>query len=135
MGSWNVNGKLPKESIDAWIIDSIPKDEKRPDIVALGFQELDLSAGALILGDNSRVAPWEEKIASTLKKIGNYTMIMSKQLVGVLLNVWVEEEHLAFIKEVHSETAAVGIMGMMVKKNGKLRNQTIKMKTKKSNSH
>lgn len=66
------------------------------------------------MGDNSRVAPWEERIAASLKRVGSYQMLSSKQLVGILLNVWVKEEHISHIKEVASSTAGVGIMGMMV---------------------
>jgi hypothetical protein len=43
---------------------------------------------------------------------------MSKQLVGMLLCIFVQDRHLPFITEVLTGSAGVGIMGMMGNKGG-----------------
>jgi hypothetical protein len=82
------------------------------------FQELDLTAEALLLGDTSRAAPWEQLIQTTLRSLGAYSKVMSKQLVGMLLCIFVQDRHLPFITEVLTGSAGVGIMGMMGNKGG-----------------
>ncbi|EAL73184.1 RhoGAP domain-containing protein [Dictyostelium discoideum AX4] len=114
LGTWNVNGKKPSESLDPWLKD--PSMSLQPDIYAIGFQELDLTAEALLLGDTTRSLPWEQHILNTLQ--GDYVKLLSKQLVGILLCVYVKKEHKPHIANVQSDIAAVGIMGMMGNKGG-----------------
>eukprot|EP00727_Mastigamoeba_balamuthi_P006660 m51a1_g2614 putative type ii inositol -trisphosphate 5-phosphatase-like (1072) ;mRNA; r:512229-517451 len=113
-GTWNVNGQKPGVALESWLV---CKDVK-PDIYCVGFQELDLSASALVLGDTSQGAPWELAINSTLKSIGDYVLLIMKQLVGMLLCVYIKREHLSKIGDVQSNLTAVGIMGMMGNKGG-----------------
>jgi inositol polyphosphate 5-phosphatase INPP5B/F len=42
---------------------------------AVGFQELDLTAEALLLGDTTRAAPWEQQIMTTLSLQGEYVRV------------------------------------------------------------
>lgn len=42
---------------------------------AIGFQELDLTAEALLLGDTTRAAPWEQSIMTTLSLQGEYVRV------------------------------------------------------------
>ncbi|EGC34737.1 inositol 5-phosphatase 4 [Dictyostelium purpureum] len=114
LGTWNVNGKKPTEPLDLWLKD--PSMTLQPDVYAIGFQELDLTAEALLLGDTTRSLPWEQHILSTLG--GDYVKLLSKQLVGILLCVYVRKEHRQHIAHVQSDIAAVGIMGMMGNKGG-----------------
>ncbi|KAK5576317.1 hypothetical protein RB653_007458 [Dictyostelium firmibasis] len=114
LGTWNVNGKKPSEPLDPWLKD--PSMSLQPDIYAIGFQELDLTAEALLLGDTTRSLPWEQHILNTLQ--GDYVKLLSKQLVGILLCVYVKKEHKPHIANVQSDIAAVGIMGMMGNKGG-----------------
>jgi len=94
--------------------------EISPDIYAIAFQELDLTGGALLLGDTSRAAPWEDVIMNSVN--GNskdrYALVHSKQLVGMLLCVLVKQDHLPNIKEFRSSQAGCGIMGKMGNKGG-----------------
>jgi nicotinamide riboside transporter PnuC len=97
-GTWNVNGKMP-ESLDGWL----RTDQPPPDLYAIGytlalvaltkacgcdshhnfltdcgkrrFQELDLSAQALVLGDTTRSHPWVEAIMLSLSKVADYHMV------------------------------------------------------------
>jgi len=114
LGTWNVNGKKPSEPLDLWLKD--PQMTIQPDIYAIGFQELDLTAEALLLGDTTRSLPWEQHILSSLQ--GDYVKLLSRQLVGILLCVYVKREHKPHITNAMSDIAAVGIMGMMGNKGG-----------------
>lgn len=40
------------------------------------FQELDLTAEALLLGDTSRAAPWDQMIQTCLKGAGDYVLVL-----------------------------------------------------------
>eukprot|EP01133_Synstelium_polycarpum_P001192 gene1192-1373_t len=114
-GTWNVNGKKPQESLDAWLkTDAATQGE--PDIYAIGFQELDLTAEALLLGDTTRSLPWEAAIMASLQD--DYVKLLSRQLVGILLCVYVKKEHRQHVTNIRSDIAAVGIMGMMGNKGG-----------------
>ncbi|KAH3759590.1 inositol 5-phosphatase 4 [Pelomyxa schiedti] len=115
-GTWNVNDQKPVEPLDKWLLPTDPK--VIPDIYCIGFQELDLTAEALLLGDTSRAAPWDMHIQSTLVRVGSYVLLMMKQLVGILLLVYVKSDLLPKITDVQSGFAAVGIMGMMGNKGG-----------------
>eukprot|EP00026_Physarum_polycephalum_P002205 Phypoly_transcript_02210.p1 GENE.Phypoly_transcript_02210~~Phypoly_transcript_02210.p1 ORF type:complete len:894 (+),score=189.75 Phypoly_transcript_02210:175-2856(+) len=114
LATWNVNGKKPSESLEPWLRDPTLQH----DIYAVGFQELDLTAEALLLGDTTRAAPWEQQIMTTLSLQGEYVRIMTKQLVGVLLCVYVKKEHVPHVSDVQSGLAGVGMMGMMGNKGG-----------------
>ncbi|EFA77723.1 RhoGAP domain-containing protein [Heterostelium album PN500] len=128
LGTWNVNGKKPAESLDQWLcpgagvegggLSASAGAALSPDIYAIGFQELDLTAEALLLGDTTRALPWEQAIAASLATQGEYVKLLSRQLVGILLFVYVRKEHRPHITHVLSDIAAVGIMGMMGNKGG-----------------
>ncbi|KAF8499473.1 Endonuclease/exonuclease/phosphatase [Hysterangium stoloniferum] len=96
-------------------VHSLDDNEKLPDILVLGFQELDLSAEALLYSTSTAKADvWISAVFTALGKAAdNYTKLLSKQLVGVLILVIVRKDIQASIKEVSATTAAVGIMGFM----------------------
>ena len=58
VGTWNVNGRLPKEDptscndLKPWLY--FANAAESPDLYVLGFQELDLSAEAFVFNDSSR---------------------------------------------------------------------------------
>jgi len=106
LGTWNVNGKKPEEPLDEWLLSTAVI----PDIIAVGyvplrrwmclvifctsihwrFQELDLSAEALFLGDTGRSQPWEELIMHTIAKRHPYV------LVYLFILRWKAYHHLSF---------------------------------------
>jgi phosphatidylinositol-bisphosphatase len=47
VGTFNVNGNTPGSSIRSWVCANLEKSED-PDVLVFGFQELDLSTGALL---------------------------------------------------------------------------------------
>lgn len=108
VGTWNVNGQEPPASLEPWLV--VPG--LAPDIYCVGFQELDLSASALMLRDTSQAPPWQIAIQSTLRAVGDYVLLQKKQLVGILLFVYVRREHLPRVSDVVIDEHAVGIVGL-----------------------
>ena len=75
-GTWNVNGKPPPApgSLVSWItlenqksMDGSRIRVKIPDILVLGFQDLDLSAQSFLLNDSAREEAWSVAISRDLK--------------------------------------------------------------------
>ena len=78
---------------------------------------MDLTGGALLLGDTSRAPLWEKLILDDLNSMGShtYSLVQSKQLVGMLLCVLVKEIHLPFVSDFQNTVAGCGLMGKMVR--------------------
>eukprot|EP00128_Syssomonas_multiformis_P012082 Colp12_sorted_trinity150504_noHs@19516 len=113
IGTFNVNGKVPKESLAPWLY-----DESQPDIYAIGFQELDLSAEAFVFNDSTREEDWAKCIEAGLGPNNTYVKLKSKQLVGMLLTIYVKASLQPHISDVQAEMVGTGIMGMMGNKGG-----------------
>ncbi|XP_057305735.1 inositol polyphosphate 5-phosphatase OCRL-like [Hydractinia symbiolongicarpus] len=125
-GTWNVNGQLATESLVPWLQDN----PESPDVIAIGFQELDLSAEALVFNDSSREDTWMKAIENGLPKNTDYFKLKHVRLVGMMLVVYVQTKHKMQVSDVESETYGTGIMGMMGNKGGvavrfQLHNSTI----------
>ena len=132
VGTWNVNGKKPGESIESWLVPDPRAD--MADIYAVGFQEIvDLNAQNVIADgqSHSRSSQWEEQIGATLngaaaKRRGGaggkdgerYHLVLQKHLVGILLCVFVKDAHRRSVRDVQGDTAGVGLMGVMGNKGG-----------------
>ncbi|KAF7329209.1 DNase I-like protein [Mycena kentingensis (nom. inval.)] len=108
-------------------------DSARPDMIVLGFQELDLSTEALIYSGSSsaaREAAWMEGILAALgqgknaekekgeKATGHYVKLASKQLVGMLIIALVRADLRSCFDEVRTAAAGTGLMGVMGNKGG-----------------
>eukprot|EP00117_Sycon_ciliatum_P027232 scpid22968/ scgid22172/ Inositol polyphosphate 5-phosphatase OCRL-1; Lowe oculocerebrorenal syndrome protein len=115
-GTWNVNGQYPKEGLQPWL----GLDADAPDMYSIGFQELDLSAEALLLNDSSREDEWIRAIQVGLNQRGGarYQKIKHIRLVGMLLVVYVRDKHVEFVQDVEAQMAGTGLMGMMGNKGG-----------------
>ncbi|KAG1740451.1 DNase I-like protein [Suillus paluster] len=86
-----------------------------PDLLVLGFQELDLSTEALIYATSAvREDAWVEAIFAGLGEKGIlYEKIASKQLVGMFIVAIVRKSRLQCFGDVRFSTAGAGIMGIM----------------------
>lgn len=117
-GTWNVNGQDPSEPLNEWLIykDSENSPAMTPDIYCIGFQELDLSASALMLGDKSQASPWALFIEKALSNVGDYVLLKREQLVGILLCVYVKCD--LPVSNVQTGIIPAGIMGVMGNKGG-----------------
>ncbi|CAG8748871.1 8823_t:CDS:2, partial [Acaulospora morrowiae] len=81
--------------------------------------EVDLSAEAFLLNGSTREEIWHAAIVDALgEKSDNYLKLVSKQLVGILLMIFVKKAHMPYIKEVRNDCVGVGLMGMMGNKGG-----------------
>ncbi|GBG34153.1 Inositol polyphosphate 5-phosphatase, putative [Hondaea fermentalgiana] len=117
--TWNVNGKKPSESLEALL--SVGGAE-RPDIYVCGFQELvDLTAGNVVMDSASkdRTSTWVDAIGATLKRMYggeglHYKLLTARNLVGVMVCVFVNRAHVARVPQLSVQTAitATGVMGM-----------------------
>ncbi|CAG8778827.1 13964_t:CDS:2, partial [Acaulospora morrowiae] len=76
--------------------------------------EVDLSAEAFLLNGSTREEIWHAAIVEALgEKSDNYLKLISKQLVGILLMIFVKKAHMPYIKEIRNDCVGVGLMGMM----------------------
>lgn len=119
-GTWNVNAKKQDGGLHDWLFNpALP----RVDVYAIGFQEIvDLNAVNVVAsGGNTRDRAqfWQDNIAECLNSTpSQYTLVMTKHLVGLLLCVYVEVSLAAHVKDVRATTHATGLMGMMGNKGG-----------------
>ncbi|KAJ3286688.1 hypothetical protein HK104_008910 [Borealophlyctis nickersoniae] len=108
VGTWNINGQAATESLVPWLQTT---SEEKPAIYALGFQELDLSTEAYILVDTAKEDEWSRGIEFALQN--EYVKIASKQLVGMLIMLYVKKEEVDAVSEISALYVGTGILGMM----------------------
>ncbi|KDN36894.1 hypothetical protein RSAG8_10513, partial [Rhizoctonia solani AG-8 WAC10335] len=121
VGTFNVNGQGPIESLRPWLCPP-GATAATSDLIVLGFQELDLSTEALLISTTTlREDLWCEALMRDLAELGDeYVKLTSKQLVGVLIVVLVRRPILPLLAPsgVASSSAGVGILGTMGNKGG-----------------
>lgn len=135
VASWNVNGKLCKDDLSAWLT---PTDQTgtlvsprcefgwaspltpiaisttvRPDLYVLGFQEFDLTKESFVQNDPKRLKDWEDKIERTLASCGNYEKVAASHLVGMLIIVYATPEIRDQISELDTAMVGCGYVGIM----------------------
>ncbi|KAJ3033955.1 Type II inositol 1,4,5-trisphosphate 5-phosphatase, partial [Rhizophlyctis rosea] len=108
--TYNINGQIASESLVPWL--GTP-DIENVDFFVLGFQELDLSTEAYILVDNAKEEEWSRGIEFAIREKGKYVKVASKQLVGMLIMVYVKKEEVDYVSEVAALYVGTGILGMM----------------------
>ncbi|KIK67887.1 hypothetical protein GYMLUDRAFT_155419 [Collybiopsis luxurians FD-317 M1] len=93
-------------------VDPLSKD---PDILVLGFEELDLSTEALLYSTSTaREDAWTLAIFAALgEKAERYEKLCSKQLVGMLIIIIVKKSLRSCFSDIMSTSAGAGIMGLM----------------------
>jgi hypothetical protein len=142
-GSFNLNGRRTglKTELDAWLWPRIKMasgkisggskggdmsqgwtdegwadGETKPDVVAVGFQEIvELTANNIMATEPTRRQEWEEAVARTLnmgEKKGEYVLLRSGQLVGAALLVFVKTSTLSIVRNAEGAIKKTGMSGM-----------------------
>ena len=79
------------------------------------FQELDLSAQALMGAESSREEPWTIAVETTLARVGPYQKLLGLRLVGILLLVYLKPHLLPHVTDPDSDSVTTGVGGLMVR--------------------
>ncbi|KAG0451912.1 hypothetical protein HPP92_026207 [Vanilla planifolia] len=114
VSTWNVGGVQPSRELD--LDDWLQTKETSYDIYVLGFQEIvPLSAKNVIGPEKSSVATrWNSLIGSTLNRRNQcFHCIASKQMVGILVSVWVRDDLIQHLRHPSVSSIGCGIMGFL----------------------
>ncbi|KAF5390606.1 hypothetical protein D9757_002587 [Collybiopsis confluens] len=115
---------LSLESPEVPVVPVSPGDSeirpKDPDLLVLGFEELDLSTEALLYSTSTaREDAWIMAVFAALgKKADKYEKLCSKQLVGMLIIIFVKKTLRSCFSNIMSASAGSGIMGLLGNKGG-----------------
>jgi phosphatidylinositol-bisphosphatase len=89
------------------------------DVLIFGFQEVQkLSGTAAVITDESQGRPWRDSVQALLDTHGSYVCVVQRQLVGILLLVFVRADHANAIQNVQITSAGTGIAGVGGNKGG-----------------
>ncbi|KAJ2223097.1 hypothetical protein H4R99_007035 [Coemansia sp. RSA 1722] len=121
VGTWNVNNRAAASSneIADWL-GFVSKDsskveyEKLPELVVLGFQELEAGAEAFVYNNEVKAGEWSEAVEQAMGGARySYSALVSKQLIGMFIKVYARIDVLAHIRYVQTASVGCGIMGMV----------------------
>lgn len=112
VGTWNVYGKQPVESLQDWIVPDAGRD--RSDLYVICLQEIDDTSEAYVRYTPHRENFWCEVMQKSIESTGVQKVIKvsSQQLVGLLIIVFVDESRAKNISDVSATYVGTGTLGM-----------------------
>ncbi|XP_071724182.1 type IV inositol polyphosphate 5-phosphatase 9 [Rutidosis leptorrhynchoides] len=115
VSTWNVGGFAPTKDID--MKDRLDTYGTDCDIYVLGFQEIVPLRASNVLGseNNKTLSKWNSLIREVLNKKlhQDFKYIISKQMVGIMISVWVRSHLRPFIRDPSVSCVGCGIMGCL----------------------
>lgn len=117
VSTWNVGGVAPGDDLS--IEDWLDVRNNPCDIYVLGFQEaVPLKASAILGSENWTIqTKWNAAIGKSLNRTGDeqdkFLCMASKQMVGILVTVWVRSELLPHVSHPSAACVGCGIMGCL----------------------
>lgn len=89
------------------------------DVLIFGFQEVQkLSGTAAVITDESQGRPWRDSVQALLDTNGSYVCLVQRQLVGILLLIFVRADHANAVHNIQITSAGTGIAGVGGNKGG-----------------
>lgn len=107
--TYNVGTSTPDQDLRELLSISDKKNENRPDLFVLGFQEVKAQPQNMLL-DTLFDDPWTYTCKELLQR--DYIKLKSLRLQGLLLVVFSLKKHLLNIREIDSEYTRTGLAGM-----------------------
>ena len=107
--SWNIDQSKPGPGMGEWL-----QVKKRPDVVAIGLQELDMSVSAMANQVTPAHEPWLKRLRHEMGinefDKESYIELNHQQLVGLFLIVFVKAELKPHVGDVAIRTVCTGAM-------------------------
>ncbi|EKG01936.1 inositol phosphatidylinositol phosphatase, putative [Trypanosoma cruzi] len=118
--TFNVACKKPPANLAALISLKMAEDKNRPvDLIMVSLQEVDMSASAMLKEETEASTPWvvglHAAVGADSRSPSNtpYYAFPPKQLVGLLLCVYLRRQLLPYMQEMSVATVATGALGSM----------------------
>ncbi|KAJ2883801.1 hypothetical protein FB639_002098, partial [Coemansia asiatica] len=122
VGTWNVNKRIAASSdeIAQWL-GFVSKENnsqiefgKLPELIILGFQEMEAGAEAFVYNNEVKAGEWSEAVEQAMGNARySYSTLVSKQLIGMFIKVYARIDVLANIRCIQTASVGCGIMGMV----------------------
>ncbi|KAJ1952685.1 hypothetical protein EC988_003414 [Linderina pennispora] len=121
VGTWNVNGQAAAgvEELTEWLGFVPPANApvvvtELPELLVLGFQELDVRAEAFVYNNAVKDGEWTQAVERSLGETRySYAKLASKQLIGMFIMVYARIDVMDEIVDVQAASIGCGIMGMV----------------------
>lgn len=118
-GTWNVNGRAPEPAaeIDKWVFPVEHEGREPFDLYMLGLQEVQALSGVdAVRTDPNKGLQWRERVQHILGS--DYERIAERQLVGIMVMVFLRKNHTPYLSNVQLSYAATGFLNAVGNKGG-----------------